>query len=132
MGGFFFFFWFAILVWVFGGFLCVYAWFLFLSNTQGTGNELHVVPRELCGCTCVSRVSECVCPYVRVQSVFRAPGMTSVKALKQSLYIEPRARQRLLREEPVRDAERATELSTEFSPLCSRASFHRSLLAPSR
>lgn len=57
-------------------------------------------------CTCVSRVSECVCAYVRVQSafVFRVPGMMGVKASKQSLYIERGAQQRLLGEKPVRDA----------------------------
>lgn len=55
---------------------------------------------------CVLRVSECVCAYVCVQSasVFHVPGMRSVKASKQSLYIEQGAWQTLLREKPVRDA----------------------------
>lgn len=101
VGGFF---WFVVLVcglfvWVF---FCVYAWFLFLSNTQGTWNVLHVVPRELCVWTRVSW--ECVCVCVQSAFVFRGPGMMSVKASKQSLYIEQGAQQRLLGEKPVRDA----------------------------
>lgn len=85
-------------------------------------------------CTCVLRGSEHVCAYVHVQSafVFRVPGMMGVKSFQTVPVLRARSTAEAAEGETGQGFRKATELSTEFSPQCSRTSFHRSLLAPSR